>query len=110
MDFRTANGGQFLALMILTPKKAFLLAAGHGTRLRPLTDTTPKCLLPICGVPILQSWLDRCRRFGIEDVLVTLHSYADALRESLQHNKPSGHRASVSDEPDLRGGAGTIRT
>jgi mannose-1-phosphate guanylyltransferase len=49
--------------------KAFILAAGHGTRLRPLTDSVPKCLLPIQGVPLLEIWLNHCKAAGIADVL-----------------------------------------
>jgi len=94
--------------MTRAPKKAFLLAAGHGTRLRPLTDATPKCLLPVCGIPILEIWLAKCRNFGIEEVLINLHSHADLVREFLARN-PSGVRVQVSDEPVLLGSAGTIR-
>jgi mannose-1-phosphate guanylyltransferase len=95
--------------MIRFPRKAFLLAAGHGTRLRPLTDATPKCLLPIRGIPMLQIWLDRCHRFRIEEVLINLHSHAGAVRGFLDRNKPSGVRVQISDEPVLLGSAGTIR-
>ncbi|MGC2259813.1 MAG: sugar phosphate nucleotidyltransferase, partial [Candidatus Sulfotelmatobacter sp.] len=45
--------------------KAFLLAGGNGTRLRPLTDSVPKCLLPIQGNPLLDIWLELCARSGI---------------------------------------------
>jgi len=95
--------------MTLFPAKAFLLAAGHGTRLRPLTDKTPKCLLPVGGVPMLTIWLDRCARFGIEEVLINLHSHADLVREFLAHKNTSGVRVQVSDEPVLLGSAGTIQ-
>jgi mannose-1-phosphate guanylyltransferase len=95
--------------MISPPRKAFLLAAGHGTRLRPLTDTTPKCLLPVCGVPMLQIWLERCRRLGVEEVLVNLHSHAEVVRQFLHRNNTSRVRVQVSDEPELLGSAGTIR-
>ena len=91
------------------PRKAFLLAAGHGTRLRPLTDSTPKCLLPVRGVPMLQIWLERCQRFGVEEVLINLHSHADQVREFLQRNSKWRVRVEVSDEPILLGSAGTIR-
>ena len=64
--------------------KAFLLAGGHGTRLRPLTDTTPKCLLPIHGTPILQIWFMLCRQFGIEEVLINLHSHGDVVRRFVE--------------------------
>ena len=95
--------------MMVRSRKAFLLAAGHGTRLRPLTDTTPKCLLPVAGVPMLQIWLSQCRRFGIRDVLINLHSHADQVQEFLERNNESGVQVEVSDEPVLFGSAGTIR-
>ena len=53
--------------------KAFLLAAGLGTRLRPLTEKIPKCLVPINGKPLLEIWLELCRLHGITDILVNTH-------------------------------------
>ncbi len=53
--------------------KAFLLAAGLGTRLRPLTDKTPKCLLPLGGKPLLQIWLELLGRHGVEEVVINTH-------------------------------------
>jgi dTDP-glucose pyrophosphorylase len=50
--------------------KAFLLAAGIGSRLRPITDTTPKCMLEIGGRPLLGIWLDELSRAGVDEVLV----------------------------------------
>ena len=88
--------------------KAFLLAAGNGTRLRPLTDHTPKCLLPIGGVPMLQIWLQICRNFGIREILINLHAHADVVRQHLQAN-PNGIRVRVAEEPALLGSAGTLR-
>src|SRR5207248_11740273 len=90
------------------PKKAFLLAAGHGVRLRPLTDTTPKCLLPIRGVPLLDIWLHRCREIGVAEVLINLHSHANEVRNFLR-DRSWGVQVCVSDEPELLGSAGTIR-
>src|SRR3954468_8675209 len=95
--------------MIRFPGKAFLLAAGHGTRLRPLTDATPKCLLPIRGIPMLQIWLELCHRFGIQEELINLLSHAAAEPEFLAKNKRSDLRVHISDEPVLLGSAGTIR-
>ena len=88
--------------------KAFLLAAGYGTRLRPLTDTIPKCLVPICGVPMLRIWLDLCRRHNISDVLVNIHSHADVVRDFLRSYN-SGATVQVSEESELLGSAGTLR-
>ena len=78
--------------MIRAPRRAFLLAAGHGTRLRPLTDATPKCLLPVRGIPILRIWLERCRRFGIEEILINLHSKAELVRQFVKRESLAGPR------------------
>lgn len=88
--------------------KAFLLAAGKGTRMRPLTDTTPKCLLPVRGVPMLKIWMELCRRHGIREILVNLHAHAQAVREFLRSNG-DGLRVDISEEPALLGSAGTLR-
>src|ERR1700691_1289584 len=88
--------------------KAFLLAAGHGTRLRPLTDNLPKCLLPIKGTPLLAIWLEQCRRFGINEVLVNIHSLAAQVRDFLEQNR-NGVQVHVVEEPALLGSAGTLR-
>ncbi|HEY7095627.1 MAG TPA: nucleotidyltransferase family protein [Terriglobales bacterium] len=87
--------------------KAFLLAAGYGTRLRPLTDTTPKCLLPVRGVPILQIWLETCARFGIDEVLINVHAQAGAVRAFLSRYSPRT-RVHVVEEEQLLGSAGTL--
>jgi mannose-1-phosphate guanylyltransferase len=87
--------------------KAFLLAAGHGTRLRPLTDSIPKCLLPIRGVPILRIWLEICRRHGIDQVLVNLHAHATEVRAFLD-KESKDIKVRVSEEPILQGSAGTL--
>lgn len=96
--------------MTSIPKKAFLLAAGEGTRLRPLTNTTPKCLLPIRGIPMLQIWLARCKAVGIQEILINLHAHADAVEEFLRRNPVNGIHVQISDEPTLLGSAGTIRS
>ena len=88
--------------------KAFLLAAGHGSRLRPLTDNQPKCLLPIKGKPLLAIWLEQCRRFGIDEVLVNVHSHADQVRDFLRSQNGNIH-VQVVEETALLGSAGTLR-
>jgi mannose-1-phosphate guanylyltransferase len=87
--------------------KAFLLAAGHGTRLRPLTDSIPKCLVPIRGVPLLQIWMDLCRKNGISEILINLHAHATVVRTFLQENR-SGMKVTISEEAVLLGSAGTL--
>ncbi|OPX22386.1 MAG: nucleotidyl transferase [Candidatus Latescibacteria bacterium 4484_107] len=86
--------------------KAFLLAAGEGTRLRPLTETTPKCLVPICGRPLLAYWFDLFRRHGIGEVLINTHHLADQVRAYVR--SVEGVRVSVIYEPELLGSAGTL--
>ncbi len=88
-------------------RKAFLLAAGSGTRLRPLTDSVPKCLLPIQGVPLLEIWLENCKAAGISDVLLNVHAHAGKIREfAARHNGPV--RVHIAEEPRLLGSAGTL--
>lgn len=88
--------------------KAFLLAAGHGTRLRPITDAIPKCLVPIRGVPLLAIWLSLCKQFGIDQVLINVHAHAVAVQDFLRQNA-NGVETHVVEEPQLLGSAGTLR-
>lgn len=88
--------------------KAFLLAAGNGTRLRPLTDRIPKCLLPVRGVPLLAIWLEICRRYGVDDILVNLHSHPRMVRDFLAKSDID-MRVRLFEEPNLLGSAGTLR-
>jgi mannose-1-phosphate guanylyltransferase len=87
--------------------KAFLLAAGNGTRLRPLTDNAPKCLLPIQGIPLLEIWLNNCKAAGINDVLVNTHANAEAIRQFASEQR-TGVRMCIVEEPELLGSAGTL--
>ena len=87
--------------------KAFLLAGGLGTRLRPLTDGTPKCLLPIRGIPVLQIWFELCRRYGVDEILINVHSHGDAVRKFIGANK-ADLKVLLFEEPTLLGSAGTI--
>jgi mannose-1-phosphate guanylyltransferase len=87
--------------------KAFLLAAGKGTRLRPLTDSIPKCLVPIRETVLLEIWLELFARSGISEVLINLHSHADAVR-SFVAKRDFGVRIRWFDEPLLLGSAGTL--
>jgi mannose-1-phosphate guanylyltransferase len=87
--------------------KAFLLAAGVGSRLRPITDTTPKCMLPIGGQPLLDIWLDTFDRAGVDEVLVNLHHLPDVVRRHLDARAgPPAVRTFF--EPELLGSAGTL--
>lgn len=87
--------------------KAFLLAAGLGSRLRPITDATPKCMLDINGQPLLDIWLDAFSRAGVDEVLVNLHHLPDVvLRHLAGRDRPPAVRTSF--EPELLGSAGTL--
>jgi mannose-1-phosphate guanylyltransferase len=88
--------------------KAFLLAAGLGTRLRPLTDETPKCLLPVGGVPLLGIWLEKLAEAGVTEVLVNTHYRADMVENYLKAGTWPLNVIRVH-EPELLGSAGTMR-
>lgn len=89
--------------------KAMLLAAGFGTRLRPLTETTPKPLLPIAGRPILAWNLLLLKRHGITDVIVNLHHLGDQIVQAIGDGSRLGLRVAYSHEPDIQGTGGGIR-
>ena len=74
--------------------KAFLLAAGLGTRLRPLTDAVPKCLVDVGGRPMLDIWLDALAAAGVDEVLVNTHHLA-GLVEAHVARRRSARRSCV---------------
>jgi histidinol-phosphate phosphatase family protein len=89
--------------------KAIILAGGLGTRLRPLTDTLPKCLVPIAGRPLLGYWVDALVRAGVREARVNNHAHADQVRAYVKSVSASGRlRLDESYEPKLLGSAGTI--
>ena len=87
--------------------KAFLLAAGVGSRLRPLTDVKPKCLLEVGGRPLLDRWLEAFDRAGVDEVLVNLHHLPDVVRLHLA-GRTGPPRVRTFFEPELLGSAGTL--
>jgi mannose-1-phosphate guanylyltransferase len=88
--------------------KAFLLAGGLGERLRPLTLTIPKCLVPICGVPILEIWLRLCERHGITDVLLNVSQHAEKVEAFLEARGRRDPRVRLVREEQPVGTAGTV--
>ncbi|MGH3828887.1 MAG: nucleotidyltransferase family protein [Pseudonocardiaceae bacterium] len=87
--------------------KAFLLAAGLGTRLRPITDSIPKCMLRIGDRPLLDIWLDALATTGVHEVLVNLHHFAPVVRAHVAaRGGPPAVR--LVEEPELLGSAGTL--
>jgi mannose-1-phosphate guanylyltransferase len=87
--------------------KAILLAAGLGTRLLPLTEVVPKCLVPVRGIPMLGIWLEILRRFGIDQVLINTHAHSVAVRDFLARHA-SGLSIRIFEEAELLGSAGTL--
>jgi len=87
---------------------AFILAAGFGTRLRPLTLVRPKPLVPICGVPLLEYALASCRAHGIHRVIVNAHWLAEQIE--AWEGEHDGVRVTVSTElPDILGTGGGLK-
>lgn len=89
--------------------KAMILAAGLGTRLRPLTDDRPKALVEVAGRTLLEIALSRLRAFGIREVIVNVHHFADMVVEYLKANDTFGMRIEVSREEDLLDTGGGLR-
>lgn len=88
--------------------RAVLLAAGLGTRLRPLTDTVPKCLAPILGTPLLGIWLDRLLGSGAADrVLVNIHYLPLQVTAFVKSSRWSD-KVDLVFEPELLGTGGTL--
>lgn len=89
--------------------KAMILAAGLGTRLRPLTDDRPKALVEVGGRPLLEIALSRLRVFGIREVIVNVHHFADMVVEYLKANDNFGMRIEVSREEELLDTGGGLK-
>jgi NDP-sugar pyrophosphorylase family protein len=89
--------------------KAMILAAGLGTRLRPLTDARPKALVEMAGSTLLEITLSRLRLFGISDVIINVHHYAEMILEYLRTNDNFGMRIAVSREDVLLDTGGGLK-
>jgi mannose-1-phosphate guanylyltransferase len=87
--------------------RAILLAAGFGSRLRPLTNTVPKCLVKIKGKPLIQIWLEKLNEINVSPVLVNTHYLASKV-ETFLENSPFADHASIVFEPELLGTGGTL--
>ena len=78
--------------------KAMIFAAGLGTRLKPLTDSMPKALVPVGGKPLLQILLEKLQRNGYNDIVVNVHHFADMIEQWLHDHTPEGMTTRCSDE------------
>ena len=89
--------------------KAMILAAGLGTRLRPLTGDRPKALVEIGGRSLLEITLSRLRTFGVGEVIVNVHHFADLVVDYLKANRNFGMRIEVSREEALLDTGGGLK-
>ena len=87
--------------------KALLLAAGEGTRLRPLTCKTPKCLVPINNKPLLEYWLKNLSKAGISEFLINTHYLSEQVKEFVK-NSPYKEKITLVYEKELLNTGGTL--
>ena len=87
--------------------RALLLAAGLGTRLAPITNKIPKCLVPINGRPLLEIWIEKLVDIGISEIVINTHYLADQVESFINTNK-FRNRICLKYEPTLLGTAGTL--
>ena len=91
--------------------KAMIFSAGLGTRFKPWTDSHPKALAPINNKSLLQRNIEYLQQYGITDVVVNVHHFADQLIEAIMKNKGWGSKITISDERDelLETGGGLLK-
>ena len=77
-----------------------IFSAGLGTRLKPLTDTMPKALVPLAGKPLLQWQVEKLRDAGITDIVVNVHHFPDMIIDAVRANDGWGTHITISDERD----------
>ena len=87
--------------------KAFLLSAGFGKRLRPLTDTLPKCLVPINNIPLIEYWFRLFRKYEINDVLINTHHLSEKINDYVKKNVEDIN-IKISFEQNLLGSFGSL--
>lgn len=81
--------------------KAMIFAAGLGTRLKPITDTLPKALVPVCSQPLLKHLIDKLKKAGYSEVVINIHHFAEKIKDYVAQNGNFGINVSFSDETDL---------
>ncbi len=91
--------------------KALIFSAGLGTRFKPWTDKHPKALAPVNGKSLLQRNIEYLRSYGITDVVVNVHHFADQIIAALKENNGWGSNVEISDEQDavLETGGGLLK-
>jgi len=91
------------------PIRAMVMAAGAGTRLRPLTHQVPKPMVPIADRPVLEYTLLNLKRHGITEIILNLHAYPEQIQSYFGDGSRLGLRLSYSHEPELLGTAGGVK-
>lgn len=81
--------------------KAMIFAAGLGTRLQPITNTKPKALVEVNGIPLLEIVIKRLIKFGFKDIVINVHHFADQIYAFLKQKQNFGVQIAISDEQDL---------
>ncbi|MFV0143567.1 MULTISPECIES: nucleotidyltransferase family protein [Empedobacter] len=91
--------------------KAMIFAAGLGTRLKPFTNNHPKALAVVNGKPLLQRNIEYLKSFGINEIVINVHHFADQIIEFLEDNNYFGIEITISDETDqvLETGGGLVK-
>jgi NDP-sugar pyrophosphorylase family protein len=89
--------------------KAFLLAAGKGIRLKPLTDRIPKVMIPIAGKPILEYHVEQLAASGIREIFINLHHLPEKIKGFFQDGRKWGVHIKYSYEPEILGTAGAVK-
>ncbi len=89
--------------------KAMILAAGLGTRLRPLTNDIPKPLLPVGGQPLIYHHLQRLKKYGITEVFINVHYHGDKIIQKVGNGDRFGMKITYSEEPEILGTGGGIK-
>jgi len=90
------------------PLRALVLAAGLGTRLRPITINTPKCLVKICGQVLLERWLKQLENIGCKDILINTHYLSDQVKSFTKTWTSEHSKVVTCYEKKLLGTAGTL--
>ena len=91
--------------------KAMILAAGIGTRLRPITLEKPKCLVEVQGISLLEHTIRYLKYFGVKEIVINVHHFADQIEQFIQHKNSFGIQIALSDEREalLDTGGGLIK-
>ena len=113
--FKVKNRSHAVELLLLhslgtnRPRKAFILAGGEGTRLKPITKEIPKPLIPIHDKPILQHTLDLMKKFNIKDIIISIGYKGEKIKEYFGNGKQFGVNITYVEEKEPLGTAGPLK-